>query len=72
MELPQELREGIDHLLELKKVTDEKDLNPQIPVIYEFIKKELEVRKVMADTMKDDHNKDWDALNALFFDIIMK
>lgn len=70
MELSTDLREGIDYLLELKKVTDEKDLNPQIPIIYNFIKQELEIQKNKANTRKDDHNKDWDTLNELFWQIL--
>lgn len=61
-----ELRGAIDELLEVKKVTDEKTLNPQMPVIYEFIKNEIEVQKGIADGMADDHKKDWTALNEVF------
>lgn len=70
LSLPEDLRKGIDELLEIKKVTEEKDLNPQIPVIYDFIAKELEVQKEKANTMADDHNKDWDALNLIFYNIL--
>lgn len=61
-----ELRKGIAELLEIKKVTDEKTLNPQIPAIYDFITGELEVQKELADKMEDDHKKEWDSLNKLF------
>ena len=75
LEFSTELREGmlrksIDKLLEIKKVTDEKTLNPQIPVIYDFISNELNIQKEIADTMEDDHNKDWDKLNKLFFRLL--
>lgn len=70
MPLSPELRHGIDELLEIKKVTDEKTLNPQIPVIYDFIASELEVQKKLADEMVDDHKKEWDALNKIFFHYI--
>ena len=66
MPLSPELRHGIDELLEIKKVTDEKTLNPQIPVIYNFIANELEVQKQSADVMVDDHKKEWDELNRMF------
>ena len=65
--LSEELRKGIDDLLEIKKVTEEKDLNPQIPVIYDFIEKEIAVQKEIADTMVDDHKKCWDGLNQIFY-----
>ena len=70
LSLPDNLRKGIEELLEIKKVTEEKDLNPQIPVIFDFITSELAVQKEIADTIEDDHNKDWSALNAIFADII--
>ncbi len=66
LSLPDNLRKGVEGLLEIKKVTDEKDLNPQIPVIYDFIRSELEVQKTIADTMADDHTKNWDELNRVF------
>ncbi len=47
---------------------EEKDWNPQIPVIYHFIANELEVQKSITDTMADDHNKDWNALNQIFYE----
>lgn len=66
MPLSPELRKGIDELLEIKKITDEKTLNPQIPVIYDFIASELKVQKKLADKVGDDHKKEWDDLNETF------
>ena len=68
--LSEELRKGIDDLLEIKKVTEEKDLNPQIPSIYNFIQTELAHQKTIADGMTDDHTKDWTLLNHIFYQII--
>lgn len=68
--LPEELKEGIQKLLEIKRVTKEKDLNPQMPVIYDFIEKELEIQKELADRMPDDHRKEWDTLNDTFRNVI--
>jgi len=70
MNLPAELRAGITDLLEKKKVTQEKDLNPQIPVIQEFIQKELERQKALTDSMTDDRLDNWDVLNQLFIEIL--
>lgn len=70
LSLPEELKEAIHKLLEIKKVTEEKDLNPQMPVIYDFIAKELEIQKELADQMPDDHRKEWDALNDIFRNVI--
>lgn len=70
LNLPDSLRKGIDELLEIKKVTDEKDSNSQIPVIYEFIKSELETQIRLAETLADDHNKNWEMLNTVFFNVV--
>lgn len=70
MELPEDLRAGIEELLEVKKVTVEEELNPQIPVIYEFIKGELKNWKKKGGEMADDHRKEWDALNQVFGEVI--
>ena len=72
MPLSPELRKDIDELLEIKKFTDEKTLNPQIPVIYDFIVSELEVQKELSDEMADDHTKEWHMLNMLFVTIIQQ
>ena len=70
LDLPEELKAAIEHLLEVKKITDEKTLQPQIPVILEFIRNELNVQKEKADTIPDDHTHDWNALNSIFQKII--
>lgn len=70
LDLPEELKAAIEHLLEVKKITDEKTLKPQIPVILEFIRNELDIQKEIADTMTDDHTHDWNALNSIFQKII--
>lgn len=66
LSLPDDLRKGINELLEIKKVTDEKTLNPQIPVIQDFIASELDVWKAEAEALKDDHNNDWKPINDCF------
>lgn len=71
MEMPKELRRGIDELLEVKRVTDEGELKPHMPVIFEFIEKELEVQKQRADEMKDDRRREWDTLNEVFFTTVL-
>lgn len=71
IDLPEELRQAIDELLEAKKRTTEGEENPQMPVIRDFIVSETERQKQIADDLEDDHNKDWTALNRLFAEIIM-
>ena len=71
MEIDADLRKGIEELLEKKKVTTEKEENPQMPVIKNFIETETARQKEIADTLADDHNKDRSALNNLFYEIIV-
>ena len=70
MDLAPELRKAVDELLEIKKRTTEKEENPQMPVIIDYIKTEITRQKEIADIMEDDHNKDWSALNLLFREVI--
>lgn len=70
LSLPSELFQGIQELLEIKKVTEEKDLNPQLPIIQDFIASELPIQKELADTIADDHIKNWDTLNHIFQTIL--
>ena len=70
MDLPEELRQALDELLEAKKRTTEGEENPQMPVIRDFIVSETERQKQSADALEDDHNKDWTALNRLFSEIL--
>ena len=70
LDLAPELRKAIDELLEIKKRTTEIEENPQMPVIRDFIESEIIRQKEIADTMADDHNKDWGALNRLYREII--
>ncbi len=72
LDIPEKLRLAIDELLEIKKRTTEKEENPQLPVIQEFIETEVSRQKEIANNLADDHNKDWFALDELFRKIINK
>lgn len=72
MELPDGLREGIEELLRVKKVTEEGRLHPQIPAVADFIATELERQKEIANQLKDDHLKDWDVLNNIFLKVLSR
>ena len=72
IELPEKLRRGIDELLEVKRVTDESELSPHMPIILNFIEEELGRQKQKADEMKDDRQKEWDALNQVFLTVLSK
>ncbi len=37
-----------------------------MPVILHFIETEISKQKEIADSLEDDHNKDWNALNRIF------
>ena len=70
MDLDPELREGIEELLEIKKVTLEGEERPQIPVIKDFIEKEVARQKEILENMEDDHNRDMTMLNEVFREIV--
>ena len=65
-----EVQAEIHNLLERKKVTEEKDLNPRIPVIHHFIGQELERQKALGDAMEDDRCGEWRGLNSLFREVL--
>lgn len=70
MDLEDALRKEIHELTEKKKHTDERVLNPHMPVILHFIEEELKRQKQIADSLPDDHNKDFTELNACFMDML--
>jgi len=70
MKIDPGLRNSIEHLLEIKKVTTEGEVNPHIPEIQEFIQMELPRQKAISESLPDDRNTDWSALNSCFAEII--
>ena len=70
MDMEPDLRSAIDDLLEKKKITTEGEYNPHIPVIRDFIQEELLRQKAICDSMPEDRNKDWTALNRCFAETI--
>lgn len=70
MEIDGELLGAIRELLERKRVVGEKELRPHIPVIRQFIEVEVRRQKLIADSLTDDHNKDWTALTECFRRVI--
>ncbi len=72
MNIPADLRSGIDTLLEIKKRTTEGEENLHIPVIQKFIIEETLRQKKLADNLPDDHNKDLTALNGIFRELVQK
>lgn len=64
--LDKTLQSGIEDLLIRKSATEEKDLNPQIPVIIDFIRTECERQKKVSDESPDDRSHDFTELNEVF------
>ena len=65
-DLSEPLLAAIRDLLSRKAVTEEKDLNPQIPEIIEFIRDECRRQKEMSDGAADDHRHDFAEVNECF------
>ena len=70
MELPETFRSALDELLEIKKRTTEKEMNPQMPAIREFIETELKKQKGIGDGLPNAHNKDLRALDGIFREVL--
>ncbi len=70
MDIPQELRDGIVQLLEIKKKRDEKEKGMQVPIVQDFIIAELVKQKTYVDSISDDRKSEWDKLNELFQKIL--
>lgn len=70
MDMPVELRTAIEELLELKKKTDEKELNALIPVIQAFIQAEIVRQKGYVDGLADDRKNDTTGLDEIFLDVL--
>ncbi|MCI9338436.1 MAG: nucleotidyltransferase domain-containing protein [Lachnospiraceae bacterium] len=68
--LPEDLRQAIDELLEVKKRSTEGEEHQQMPVIKRFIESETVRLKEIADNLKDDHNRDLTVLNRIFLETI--
>lgn len=72
MEMPDELKCGIEKLLELKKIMDEKTENMPIPVIQEFIHRQLMRQKKIVEKMGDDRKSGWEELNKVFLEVLLE
>lgn len=66
IDMPSDLRNGIEELLEIKKRSDEKEQGMRIPVIHDFITDEIVRQKAYIDSIVDDRNCDWKELNDVF------
>lgn len=68
--LPKELTEEIQTMLKIKANSDEKDLNPRMPVIHNYIQDEIKRYEQISKEMEDDRSGDWSALNQVFLEVL--
>lgn len=68
--LTQELYDGIQDLQACKAASEEKDLNPQMPVIIDFIQSECVRQKQVSGAAPDDHRHDYGELNEAFRNLL--
>lgn len=64
--LPKELSDEIEEMLTIKAKSDEKGLNPRMPVIQKYIEDEIVRYEQVSKAMEDDRVTDWETLNAVF------
>ena len=57
-------------MLAVKAASDEKDLNPQLPMIQQYIQQELVRYKQLSKAMEDDRVADWKTLDDIFVKIV--
>lgn len=70
MDMPEELRNGINELLEIKKRSDEREIGVQIPIIQDFIINEIGRQKNYVESIADDRNRELKSLNDIFLKIL--
>ena len=69
-QLPKELSDDIQTMLMIKANSDEKDLNPRMPVIHNYIQEEIKRYEQISKEMEDDRSGDWSALNQVFLKVL--
>lgn len=69
-ELPMELSQEITKMLDRKTTGDEKDLNPQMPVIHKFIEEGISRYGELSKNMTDDRTAEWEPLDGIFQKIL--
>lgn len=68
--LEDDMRPAVEDLLRKKMQMAEQEKGRRVDSVNEYIVRELAHFKETADSMEDDRNGDWDALNRLFMDCI--
>lgn len=60
------LYDEIMRMLEIKAQSDEKALNPRMPLIHQYIENEIAKYDALSKSAADDRTGDWDVLNKVF------
>ena len=68
--LSKELSDEIQTMLTIKANSDEKDLNPRMPVIHNYIQEEIKRYEQISKEMVDDRSEDWNDLNKVFLAVL--
>lgn len=69
-QMPVELRKIVENMLIIKMNSGEEELLPQIPMIIQFIKSEIDRISEIAKEKNDDRQPDWELLNKVFQTVI--
>ncbi|MCM1287820.1 MAG: nucleotidyltransferase domain-containing protein [Clostridium sp.] len=65
-----ELSDAIKEMLKIKAQSDEKALNPKIPIIHNYIEDEITRYGTLSKSMRDDRTPEWDMLDEVFCEIL--
>lgn len=68
--LSAELLTEIEEMLEIKAKSDEKALNPKLPVIQRYIEEEIARYGQISKDMADDRKEEWEALDSVFLKVV--
>lgn len=68
--LSAELLAEIEEMLEIKAKSDEKALNPKLPVIQRYIEEEIARYGQISKDMADDRTEEWEALDSVFLKVV--
>lgn len=69
-DLDGELSAEIADMLRVKAQSDEKDLNPKLPVIQKYIEDEIVRYEQLSKSMEDDRTPEWGILNKVFLELM--
>lgn len=69
-DLDGELSAEIADMLRVKAQSDEKELNPKLPVIHKYIEDEIARYEQVSKSMEDDRTPEWGILNKVFLKIL--